>query len=266
MDINWFNFLTILTITVFLTGILWCYERFCLRPRYKKRVGDKALKITPLPAAVEFLRSLFPVLLAVLLIRSFLVQPWRVPTGSLEPTIEPGDFILVNQFSYGLRLPMTHTKILSIGEPKVGDIAVFRWPPNPDIDYIKRIVGVPGDHVQYINKVLYINGKRMPQKLLRPALDMEPTGNIPSYLKQEDLQGVKHDILIHQTGAPAVNFDVVVPKGYYFAMGDNRDNSGDSRFWGFVPEKNLVGKAFMVFMSWDNRNDRIRWKRIGTTL
>jgi len=266
MQINWLNFLTLLSFAVIITGFFWFFERYYQRPKYKKKTGKKDIKLTPLPGPIEFMRSLFPVLLAVLIIRSFIIQPWRVPTGSLEPTIQPGDFILVNQFSYGLRLPVTNTKIFNIGEPKVGDIAVFRFPPNPNIDYIKRVIGVPGDHVQYIDKVLYINGKRMPQKLISQTLDNEPGGGIPSLLKQEDLNGVKHDILIHKFGGKAVNFDLTVPKGYYFMMGDNRDNSGDSRFWGFVPEKNLIGKAFMVFMSWNNANDSIRWSRIGNRL
>ena len=267
MHIDWSNFLTILTLVVFITGIVWFYERYYLRPKYKKQNGNQDVKITPLPAILEFFRSLFPVLLAVLFIRAFIIQPWRVPTGSLEPTIEPGDFIFVSQFSYGLRLPVTNTKILNIGEPKVGDIAVFRWPPNPDIDYIKRVIGAPGDRVKYVDKVLYINGKRMSQTFIsHDSADVEPSGDISSYLKQEDLMGVKHNILIHKFGAPAVNFDITVPKGYYFMMGDNRDNSVDSRFWGLVPEKNLIGKALIVFMSWDSADHRIRWRRIGNSL
>jgi signal peptidase I len=252
-DIGILPLLTILTVVSF---IIWIVDRFTFA---KARL--KAQKKEPL--LVDYAKSLFPVFLIVLVIRAFIIQPFRVPTGSLEPTVMPNDFLAVSQFAYGLRLPITHTKILSIGEPKRGDIAVFRYPANPKLDYVKRIIGVPGDHVVYKNKVLYINGIEAKQTNLGPAMDVEPGGNIPSMMYEEDLLGVKHKILIHNQGGEMADFDVTVPQGHYFAMGDNRDNSGDSRVWGFVPEKNLIGQAFMVFLAWDKG---VNWKRIGNKL
>jgi len=254
------DFPLILIFLVFLSGIIALLDLLFFAKR-RQQAGKKQ------PKTVEYARSFFPVLLLVLLIRSFIGQPYRVPTGSLEPTVIPGDFIAVSQFSYGLRLPVTHTKILNIGEPKLGDIALFRWPVNPARIFVKRVIGVPGDHVVYKNKVLTINGKTMPQKLLGTALDIEPGYKTVSVLrKQEDLMGHKHQIFVHKHGGLPRNFDVVVPKGMYFMMGDNRDNSDDSRAWGFVPESALIGKAYLVFFSWNSAKHDVRWRRIGTVL
>jgi len=256
-----FNFPLLLTVIVFLTGIIWLVDvLFFKRRRLKKTPHAKE------PKLVEYSRSFFPVLLLVLVIRSFIIQPYRVPTGSLEPTILPGDFIAVNQFAYGLRLPVINTKIASVGEPEIGQIAVFRWPVDPNVDFIKRVVGTPGDHVVYKNKVLYINGKEATQKLIGGATDYEEGGNLNVKKYQENLNGIKHDILVNPYGGQIGDFDVVVPKGYYFMMGDNRDNSADSRDWGFVPEENLIGKGFFIWMSWDSQKHRVRWRRIGTVL
>lgn len=256
-----FNFPLLLTILVFVSGLIWLADILFLKRR-RLANNQKATE----PKLIEYARSFFPVLLLVLVIRSFLIQPYRVPTGSLEPTILPGDLVAVNQFSYGLRLPVINKKIINIGEPKIGDIAVFRWPVDPNVDFIKRVVGVPGDHVVYKDKVLYINGKEAKQTLLGDGTDYEDSGNLNVKKYQEDLDGVKHDILINPYGGQIGNFDVVVPKGYYFMMGDNRDNSGDSRDWGFVPESDLIGKGFLIWMSWDSQKHRIRWNRIGTVL
>ncbi len=219
---------------------------------------------------VENARSFFWVLLLVWVIRSFIIQPYRVPSGSLQPTVEPGDFLVVNQFAYGLHFPVTNDKLVSIGEPKRGDIVLFYAPPNPSIVFVKRLVGLPGDHVKYQDKVLYINGKEMAQQDMGNTVDDEPPlgGNpeehIPVSLKKENLDGVVHSIYVMppDTGLTA-NVDVIVPPGNYFMMGDNRDNSDDSRTWGTVPEKNLIGKAFRIWMSWDSLNHRVRWNRIG---
>lgn len=248
--------LTILTVVSF---VVWMVDRLCFA---KARLAAQGKE----PLLVDYARSLFPIFLIVLVIRSFVIQPFRVPTGSLEPTIMPNDFVLVSQFAYGLRLPVTHTKILSIGEPKTGDIVVFRHPAVPGIDLIKRVIGVPGDHVVYKNKTLTINGKVMKQTFLRKGYDEEPAalgGNIPSKVMEENLQGVKHEILLHDHGGEVTKFNFTVPKGYYFVMGDNRDNSADSRVWGFMPQQNLIGKAFMIFFSWDHG---VRWSRIGNSL
>lgn len=212
---------------------------------------------------VEYSHSFFPVLLIVLLLRSFLVEPFRIPSGSLEPTLLPGDFVAANKFAYGLRLPVSHTKIFAFGEPQKGDIAIFRDPTDPSIDLIKRTIGTPGDKISYINKVLYVNGVVQPQKDLGSATDYDQAGNpIPVEKYQEIFNGVKHDIYINPA-IPAKDFTVTVPEGGYFMMGDNRDDSLDSRYWGFMPERNLIGKAFLVWLSWDGEANKIRFQRMG---
>lgn len=251
------EFTLTLTLIVIVMGLVSLIDKIWFD---KKR---KAIH-KPMPIVIEYSRSLFFVLLLVWVIRSFLIQPYRVPTGSLEPTVEPGDLIAVSQFAYGIRLPVLRKTIISIDEPKVGDIALFHWPANPLTLFVKRVIGVPGDHIVYKNKILYINGKEMTQKTLGSGLDVEP-GMAPRAveLKQEDLMGVKHNIYVRKTGGETGDFDITVPKGMYFMMGDNRDDSDDSRFWGYVPEKDLVGKAFVIWMSWDPFKHRIRWSRIG---
>ncbi len=232
---------------------------------------NQQMRVLSLTHVRGLLKSTFIILLVVVLLRSFLIEPFRVPTGSLKPTIKIGDFIAVNKYDYGLRVPVSNKKFLQVGEPKVGDIVVFHWPPNPKVDYIKRVVGVPGDRISYINKVLYVNGKQAKQKLLGYTTDTNGNGNVWKVaIKQEDLNGIKHNIYI-RPDVPAQNFvNLVVPKGYYFMMGDNRDDSLDSRYWGFVPEKDLVGKAFLIWMSWRGIHpfnvtgikDSIRWHRL----
>lgn len=256
-----FDFPLFLTVVVLLLGIIYLTDILFLK---KKRLAQGAAM--PRPKLVEYAHAFFPVLFIVLLIRSFVVQPYRVPTGSLEPTILPGDFIAVNQFAYGLRLPVLNTKILSIGEPKKGDITVFRWPVDPAVDFIKRVIGVPGDHIEYKNKVLFINGKKIPLTYLGKGEDLEPGGNIPVQRYSETIGKKKHAIFINPELDKYGNFSIDVPPGYYFMMGDNRDDSADSRDWGFVPEANLIGKGFFIWMSWDSQTDRIRWSRIGTVI
>jgi signal peptidase I len=252
------NFATTLTLLVLGTGLIALYDLlFLARHRREKN--------RPRPIVVENAYAFFGVLLIVWGIRSFLVQPYRVPTGSLEPTVMPGDLILVNQFTYGLRFPIMNIKLMNINEPKVGDITLFYFPRHPEILFVKRVVGTPGDHVVYKNKVLYINGKEAPQTTQGDTYDIEPD-EIPlaAVQKTEDLNGVKHDILIHNDiGIEPQTIDVTVPPGMYYMMGDNRDNSDDSRMWGFVPERNIVGKAFIVLFSWDPILHRIQWDRMG---
>lgn len=209
---------------------------------------------------IEYSRSFFPIFFIVLLLRSFLVEPFRIPSGSLEPTLLVGDFVAVNKFAYGLRLPVWEKKVVSIANPKTGEIAVFRWPPEPSYDYIKRVIGVPGDKISYHNKKLTINGVEAKQRFIEYTVD-ESSGNaVAKY--QEDLNGVVHDIFI-RSEVPAIDYDVVVPEGQYFMMGDNRDDSADSRFWGFVPDSYLRGKAFLVWMSWNAKAFTPRWSHIG---
>jgi signal peptidase I len=246
------NFAFWLVILSFFTGIIYLLDVLIWAPKRKSK--QKPSRI------IEFSRSFFPVFFIVLLLRSFLVEPFRIPSGSLEPTLLVGDFLAVNKFSYGLRLPVLEKKILPIANPKTGEIAVFRWPPDPSYDYIKRVIGVPGDHVSYHNKVLTINGKQMTQTFIEYTTDESSGKAVAKY--REDLNGVQHDIFVRPDVA-AVDFDVEVPAGHYFMMGDNRGNSADSRFWGFVADKYLRGKAFLIWMSWNGQTDMVRWSRLG---
>jgi len=259
-----FNFELILFYAVIITGVYGLFDIVFLAPR-RKRAGK-----TTMPILSDYARSFFPILLIVFLLRSFLYEPFRIPSGSLKPTLEVGEFVLVNKFDYGIRLPVLHNKILSIGDVHRGDIFVFRYPPDPSIDYIKRVVGVPGDHISYLNKVLYINGKQAPQEFVGNATDQNDQGDSWSVMeKQENLLGIKHDIYQIPDKIDSDFKDLVVPPGMYFAMGDNRDDSADSRYWGFVPEKNIIGRADVIWMSWDSNADwlhKIRWQRIGTVI
>jgi signal peptidase I len=259
MNIN-FDFPLLLTLLVLVSGILVLLDKIYLAKRRKS--AKKGM-----PWYMEYARSFFPILLIVLLIRSFIVQPYRVPTGSLEPTVLPGDFIIVNQFVYGLRLPVFNTKILAIQEPQSGDIALFRPPKNSHLIFVKRVIGIPGDHIVYRNKILTINGKVVEQEPRGLDLDIEKDFSLPVERRLEILpNGVKHEIFIEPEINRDEKVDVVVPAGHYFMMGDNRDASDDSRDFGFVPEKNLIGKAFGIWMSWDGKQNTIRWQRIGKGL
>lgn len=217
-----------------------------------------------MPVIVDYARSFFWVLLIVLVLRSFLLEPFRIPSGSLEPTLLPGDFILVNKFDYGIRLPVINKKIVAIHEPKRGDIVVFHWPVNPKKDFIKRVVGIPGDTVSYVNKIFYINGEEAKQDYQETVPYLHESGNTIDALKsQENLLGVKHEIYQFPS-RPDENFtNLTVPEGMYFMIGDNRDDSADSRIWGFVPEEYIVGKPLYVLISWDSNTYNLRWKRSG---
>lgn len=256
------HFELILFLLVLISGVISLIDKVW----FEKKRATKAInqgKTLKLPTIIEYSRSFFPVLLLVFLLRSFVAEPYRIPSGSLKPTLSIGDFIVVNKFAYGIRLPILHTKILSIKEPKHGDLVVFRFPPEPTIDYIKRIIGLPGDHVEYKDKVLYLNGKEMSQKFLQYTIDSEPGfGTWKVEERKENFEGIKHHIYIRPDVVNS-DFELTVPEGKYFVMGDNRDNSSDSRYWGFVPEENLIGQAFCVILSWDDESDSVRWSRIG---
>ncbi len=214
---------------------------------------------------VEFCRSFFPVILIVLLLRSFLIEPFRIPSGSMIPTLHVGDFILVNKFSYGLRMPAFHDLLLPLGEPERGDVVVFRFPEDPSKDFIKRVVGLPGDRIRYEGKQLFINGEPMTQST-SGYYSADAAGRaIIAEERIEDLAGLEHKILINPA-RPDDDGEFEVPPAHYFMMGDNRDGSDDSRRWGFVPERNLVGKAFMIWMSWDGRRNRPALDRIGNSI
>ncbi|HAU1182039.1 TPA: signal peptidase I [Legionella pneumophila] len=251
-DIEFMNFALILVILSAVSGLIALLDWLIWS---KKRLPEQK------PGRIiEYSRSFFPVFFIVLLLRSFLVEPFRIPSGSLEPTLLVGDFVAVNKFSYGLRFPVWEKKIVPIANPKTGEIAVFRWPPEPSYDYIKRVIGVPGDKISYHDKKLTINGKEVKQTFVEYTTDESSGKAVTKY--KEDLNGVVHDIFV-RPDAPAVDFDIVVPEGNYFMMGDNRDDSADSRFWGFVPDSYLRGKAFLVWMSWNGKTDNVRWSRIG---
>lgn len=210
---------------------------------------------------VETCKSFFPVFLIVLVLRSFFFEAFRIPTGSMKPTLIEGDFVLVNKYAYGVRLPVIGTKFIPIAEPKTGDVIVFRHESGKD--YIKRVVGVPGDHIRYADKKLYINDIEVPTTFLQPAFD----DDMAVLESKEHLSNVIHSIYIHpRVNVPYLYNDVVVPAGSYFVLGDNRDNSLDGRFWGFVSEKDLLGKAFLTWMSWDHKNKDIRWSRMGKSI
>ncbi len=258
-----FDFSFFLVLATFLTGIIW--GGYVLTRRLQP-AGQVAPQKEPL--LVEYARSFFPVVLIVLLLRSFLVEPFRIPSGSMMPTLLIGDFILVNKFAYGIRLPVLNTKIIEVGEPKRGDIVVFRFPKDPTVDYIKRIVGLPGDRITYYNKQVFVNGVPVKQTPLGTYEGAVQTGGMmgSELLLSEELGAVTHDILIRREDPVAKEGEFIVPAGHYFVMGDNRDNSNDSRFWGAVPEGNLVGKAFLIWMSWDSTKPGIAFNRLGTVL
>ena len=251
-------------LVLLLTGGIWLADTlFFKRGREAKNVVESEV--------LEYAKSFFPVILAVFLIRSFLVEPFKIPSGSMMPTLLAGDFILVNKFNYGLRTPITNKTFIEMHHPKRGDVFVFHFPPNPSVDYIKRVIGLPGDKITYKDKQLTINGQLQDLKFLdnyeypMPGLNM-----ITAKRVQEQLGEVNHNILIHDivgeyaTGSVGDQFangvEITVPAGHYFAMGDNRDNSSDGRVWGFVPENNLVGKAFFIWFNLDE------FKRIGNSV
>lgn len=256
MDFDFSFFLVMATV---LTGVIW--GGYALLRRVRPDAGP-----VKEPVIVEYARSFFPIVLIVLLLRSFLVEPFRIPSGSMMPTLLIGDFILVNKYAYGIRLPVLNTKIIEVGEPKRGDIMVFRFPKDPTVDYIKRVIGLPGDRIAYYNKQLYVNGEPIKQTDIAEYQGVgQGSAMTGARLLSEDLEGVNHDILIRE-GQPSVQGEFTIPEGHYFVMGDNRDNSNDSRYWGTVPESHLVGKAFFIWMSWDWENGGIAFDRLGTIL
>ena len=226
---------------------------------------------------IEYARAFFPVILVVFVLRSFIVEPFRIPSGSMLPSLYIGDFILVSKFSYGIRLPLINQKVFSIGTPKRGEVLVFRYPHDEKTNYIKRIVGLPGDIVDYKNKRLRINGNVVDlQKSNREDTEQGTQSNEQVRVHIERLGKSSHGILLDTSLGSRDYTRIVVPPDKYFVMGDNRDHSNDSRFWGFVPEENIVGRAFFVWFSWDsNKNDHFwndyigggaNWPRIGTTI
>jgi len=259
------NFALFLLILLVVTGLVWLLDKLVLR----KRRSPEAKQ----PWWVEYSISFFPVILIVFTLRSFLVEPFKIPSSSMVPTLLVGDFILVNKYTYGIRLPVANKKILELGSPARGDVMVFRFPEDPSLDYIKRVIGVPGDRIEYRNKRLTVNGTQVPVKQVDDYLSKERMQFSKRFV--ETLNGAEHEILLDED-APAsmmpgrsfpfagnCNYNssglaCTVPPGHYFMMGDNRDNSSDSRVWGFVPDENIVGKAFFI---WLNLNELGRFGR-----
>ena len=260
-----FDFSAWLVLFTFLSGAIWAFDVLVLEPRRRRAAGEEDARAEPV--LVEYARSFFPVFLVVLVLRSFIVEPFRIPSASMMPTLLIGDFILVNKYDYGIRLPVLNSKIIDNGEPESGDIVVFRYPEDPSTPFIKRVIGVPGDHVEYRDKKVYINGELLEQELLGRyegvGAGLSSTGDL---WYREHVNGESHQILLDDSGRPLLNFETHVPEGHYFVLGDNRDNSRDSRFWGFVPDENLIGRAFFIWMNWDSKNGGIGWSRIGTIL
>ncbi|MFZ6673939.1 signal peptidase I [Undibacterium sp. Xuan67W] len=293
------NFALILFVLTIATGIIWFLDMF-VWSKQRRLTADQALaefdgrkakltsegirveeggrnelesRLLKQPTWVEYSGSFFPVIALVFFLRSFLYEPFKIPSSSMLPTLFVGDLILVNKFTYGIRLPILNKKVIEINNPQRGDVMVFKYPENPAVDYIKRVVGVPGDKIVYKNKRLSVNGKDISYEMLPDFLDEERL----SYSKQlkEDLTGVQHSILNDEQSPAFVRdphqfplrelcnydnegFSCTVPVGQYFMMGDNRDNSLDSRYWGFVPDQNIVGKAFAIWMNFSHL------KRIGS--
>lgn len=238
-----------------------------------KSVEPELAKRDPEPVSLDYARSFFPVLLIVFLLRGFVAEPFRIPSGSMRPTLEVGDFILVNKFAYGLRLPIIHKKIINVGEPKRGDIMVFRFPKDNKTNYIKRVIGVPGDVVEYRNKRLFVNGKAVPTDVDGSYSPFAPEGEdkveLSQFKQQLDSEGKKlsFSVLLDARVYPKSRVSITVPSGHYFMMGDNRDHSSDSRSWGLVPEKNIVGKAFFVWFHYNTQSGAgFDFSRIGADI
>jgi signal peptidase I len=267
------DFSALLVGLTLLTGIIWGVDRWLFAPRRVRNGGEQVKE----PIIVEYSRSFFPVILVVLIIRSFLAEPFRIPSDSMMPTLLDGDFILVNKFAYGIRLPVVNEKVISVGEPSRGDVMVFRYPGDPNVpndpekgqDFIKRVIGLPGDRVAYRDHTLYVNGEKVLTELVDTYHGASVKMNYEGFTRwRETSPELTHEVLLgqHPYYAFGRQGEWSVPDGNYLVMGDNRGNSKDSRVWGTVPEENLVGRAFLIWMSWDFVAGKPQFGRIGTVI
>jgi signal peptidase I len=254
-----------LFVAVVFTGTVWLIDKWFFEPKRNQLVDSstdshQGVEISSTgkePVIVEYSKSFFPVLLIVFLLRGFVVEPFRIPSGSMLPSLYIGDFILVNKFAYGIKLPVLNKKIIEVNQPERGDVVVFRYPRDQNLDYIKRIIGLPGDHIAYYNKVLYVNGKPVEREFTG---QYKGPGQTFASEYVEKLKDAEHAILLLPARPNNLQGEYIVPEGMYFVMGDNRDNSNDSRVWGPVPESHLLGKAFMIWMHY---SDEWHLNRIG---
>ena len=285
------DFSLVLVIVVAVAGVIWLIDHLVFAPMRARVAAASGTGPAPVPVTVDYARSFFPVAVVVLVVRSFIFEPFRIPSDSMMPTLVDGDFIIVNKFAYGLRFPVLNDKFVAIGEPQRGDVVVFRYPPDPAVNYIKRLAGLPGDHVQVLSDQLIVNGTPVPvisdgryddgcyhnMRLSNETLG-EHKHQTLSCLTAGDLwappgptcsRHIEHNYLCqerdplaeHDRGDSA---ELIVPPGQYLMIGDNRDNSSDGRFWGFVPEDHLVGKATRIWFNWDlQRSGGPVWRRIG---
>jgi len=268
-----FDFEFFLVIASAVTGLLWLADVIFFA-RLRKQASADPRQNEPL--VIEYSRAFFPVLLAVLVLRAFMFEPFRIPSGSMMPSLLVGDFILVDKFSYGLRLPVTHQRITTGDRPKRGDVIVFRYPKDESQDYIKRVIGLPGDRVSYYNRRISINGE--PLQIQEDHiyqglgdLNQKPGAKgcdrvgAQCQVYIESAEDTEYTMMTNPAAIYSADGEVTVPPGHYFVMGDNRDHSNDSRFWGYVPEENLVGKAIRVSMhyDWDEGGSGLDLSRIG---
>lgn len=274
------DFAAVLVLLTLLTGGVWLLDALVLAPRRVRPTTGGAGEIpavaAKLPWYVDLSKSFFPVILAVLILRSFVVEPFRIPSESMVPTLLKGDFILVNKFAYGLRLPVLNTKLAGDGKPARGDVVVFRYPPEPSVAYIKRVVGLPGDRLEYRGNQLFIDGQPVPLTARPDAAGesgyrqfQERLGEVAHRVQMQaggrwGLAGLWSGLQLRREPDGALAWTLQVPAGHYFVMGDNRDNSADSRFWGVLPEENLIGKAFFIWMNLDCITFNGRCGRIGS--
>lgn len=257
-----FDFELILAIAFLVTGVVWVYDRLVYLPKRKLALAnmseearsaidkDARQRLAQTPKMIVEVKSYFVIIAVIFGLRSFVVEPFQIPSGSMLPTLKIGDFILVNKFEYGIRLPVLNTTIIPTNEPERGDVVVFKYPVDPSLNFIKRMVGLPGDTIRYQDKKLWVNGQLVETNLLADLTSSLNPNKEPAKLLVENLSGVSHEIYNSYRNNP-LEGEWVVPQDAYFVLGDNRDNSSDSRVWGFVPKKYMKGRAFYVWMHWD---------------